>query len=150
GYDLLSLARGIKLLGKLDWLKLMLDVGQAVQSVKPAGRVATVGYCFGGAVGWTASARLRGLACAVSYYPSKLVSLVNEVPRIPVLLHVGQRDVHLPVERVRELCARYPSVTLHEYDAGHGFNCDHRPDYEPIAAALAFDRTLAFLRTHVG
>jgi carboxymethylenebutenolidase len=35
-------------------------------------------------------------------------------------------------------------------DAGHGFNCDERDDYRPDTAALALERTLAFLDQHLG
>ena len=39
-----------------------------------------------------------------------------------------------------------PPSVLHLYEgAGHGFNCDQRPSYDPQAAALARTRTLEFL-----
>jgi carboxymethylenebutenolidase len=36
------------------------------------------------------------------------------------------------------------------YDAQHGFNCDQRGSYDAAAAALAWDRTLAFFARHMG
>ena len=33
----------------------------------------------------------------------------------------------------------------HEYEAGHGFDCDHRADFESTASAHAMTRTLAWL-----
>ena len=43
-----------------------------------------------------------------------------------------------------------PPVSIHTYDADHGFNCDARGQYNADAAALAHDRTLAFLQKHMG
>ena len=34
--------------------------------------------------------------------------------------------------------------------AGHGFNCDERPDFKPESAALALERSLAFFARHLG
>lgn len=65
-------------------------------------------------------------------------------------MHVGEHDASFPIETVREIASRYPStVTMHAYDAGHGFNCDHRADFQPDAAALALARTLEFFATHL-
>jgi len=36
------------------------------------------------------------------------------------------------------------------YPANHGFNCDQRASFDAPSAKLARERTLAFLRTHVG
>jgi carboxymethylenebutenolidase len=36
------------------------------------------------------------------------------------------------------------------YPAGHGFNCDERQSWEAGSAKLARDRTLEFLKKHVG
>ena len=51
------------------------------------------------------------------------------------------------VEKVREL---HPQGIFHIYPAGHGFNCSERSTFEPQSARLAFERSLAFLRSHVG
>jgi carboxymethylenebutenolidase len=149
GYDALSLARAAALVSRLDWFRVLLDVSAAIGAVSPAGRVGAVGYCFGGTVVWLAAARLEGLACAVSYYGSKIPDNLDREPRVPVMLHVGRRDVFLPPEKVAAIGRRYPQTQIHEYEAGHGFNCDHRADYDEDAAALAYERTLRFLREHV-
>jgi carboxymethylenebutenolidase len=36
------------------------------------------------------------------------------------------------------------------YPADHGFNCDQRGAFDAAAASLARERTLAFLRRHIG
>jgi hypothetical protein len=41
------------------------------------------------------------------------------------------------LKRARSFAAAQPSVETHLYNAGHGFNCDHRGQYDADAAALA-------------
>ena len=43
-----------------------------------------------------------------------------------------------------------PGAPLYEYQADHGFNCDRRDSYDAASAAVAWQRTLAFLAEHVG
>jgi carboxymethylenebutenolidase len=115
-----------------------------------AGRVGIVGYCWGGFLAWLAAARLPGLACAVAYYGGGITDAIGEAPRCPVLAHFGERDAVIPLSGVEALAAAHPSVDVRIYPAGHGFNCDARASYDAAAADLARERTLAFLRTHVG
>lgn len=150
GYDEDGFRRGRELAGATTPEGLVADVRAATDAVRDAGRVAIVGYCFGGSVAWLAAARVDGLSAAVSYYGSRIVGLRDERLRIPVLMHVGRHDASFPLATVREIVAGRSEVVLHEYDAGHGFNCDHRRDFVPEAAALAGARTLAFLGHHVG
>jgi carboxymethylenebutenolidase len=51
---------------------------------------------------------------------------------------------------VRELIAKRPDVQVFVYPADHGFNCEQRAAYNPASAKLARERTLEFLRRHVG
>ena len=133
---------------QLEAPHILADMGAAVASVADAGPVCTVGYCFGGAVVWGAAAHLPGLSCAASYYGSRILRMRDQAPKVPVIMHVGREDASFPIDEVREIAAAHDAVTLHEYDAGHGFNCDHRADFRPQAAAHALSRTLAFFETH--
>ena len=49
------------------------------------------------------------------------------------------------IEKVRKA---QPDVQLFVYDAGHGFNRDHRASYD--ATATAKERTMSFLAEHIG
>lgn len=126
------------------------DVAAAVAVVKTSGRVATVGFCWGGTLSYLAACQLS-LACAVVYY-GRLVAHLGTRPRCPVLYHFGGADQSIPaadVEQVR--AAAGTSAALYVYEgAGHGFNCDQRASYHPDAAALARSRTLEFLARYVG
>lgn len=150
GYDDNGFRRGRELANAMTMEGLQADMMAAVTAVSSVGRVAVVGYCFGGAVAWVAAASLRGLACVVSYYGSRIAGLRSLEPRVPVMMHVGRHDHSFPLETVQSIVADRPDVTLHDYDAGHGFNCDHRADFVPEAAALAGTRTLEFIAIHVG
>lgn len=59
-------------------------------------------------------------------------------------MHVGTRDATLPLDKVHELGRRHPNLEIHEYDADHGFNCDHRGSFDAVASAHALQRSLAF------
>src|SRR3546814_578354 len=54
GYTGDDVARGRDLRGKMTWDACMKDVGTAVAAASTAGRVGTVGYCYGGGVTWMA------------------------------------------------------------------------------------------------
>jgi len=149
GYAGEGILRGRDIVGKLSYDDVMRDLGAAATEARTAGKVATVGYCYGGAVVWVAAARLPGLACAISYYGSRIAQLADEAPRIPLMMHVGRKDASFPIDKVREIGKRHAGVVIHEYDAGHGFNCDARSDYDEPSAALALQRTLEFLRSHL-
>ena len=71
-------------------------------------------------------------------------------PLCPVLAHFGEQDHAIPLPGVHAFRAAQPGVQVKLYAAQHGFNCDHRGAYNAEAAALASQRTLAFLAQHVG
>ena len=150
GYTAETVARGRELKAKVATDDAMADVAAALAEGGRAGKVGIVGYCWGGFVVWMAAARVPGLAAAISYYGGGVLESAGERPRCPVMLHFGERDSISPPERIREFAAAHPDQTVHVYPADHGFNCDPRGSYDPPSAALARERTIDFLRRHVG
>jgi carboxymethylenebutenolidase len=150
GYSQPEIQAGIALMQKVSWDDAMRDVSAAMEAVKHAGKVGIVGYCWGGAVAWAAAARVTRLAAAVPYYGGAIPSLSGEQPRCPTMLHFGEADASIPIEKARAVASAHPDVTTHFYAAGHGFNCDQRGSYDAQAAKLARERTLEFFRKHVG
>jgi carboxymethylenebutenolidase len=142
--------RGFGAMQKVNLDEALLDIDAAAESVSGAGRTGVVGYCFGGRLAWLASARLSGLSGAVAYYGGGIPAMVAEKPKCPVLLHFGERDQHIPVDSVKEFGKAHPSIPIYMYPADHGFNCDQRESYDAAAAKLARERTLEFLREHIG
>ncbi len=150
GYTPADIAKGreLKALAQID--AALQDIAAARDAVADAGKVGVIGYCWGGFVAWMAASRLTGFACAVPYYGGGMLDAADERPRCPVMAHFGERDAMIPVAGVRKLAAAHPQAQVFIYDADHGFNCDQRPSYEATAAKLARERTLGFLRQHIG
>ena len=127
----------------------MKDVAAALAVVKSSGRVGTVGFCWGGRLAYMAACDLP-VACAVVYY-GKIVDLLEKQPRHAVMYHFGSLDKSIPVSDTQKIAAAQPQSPLYLYEgADHGFNCEQRPSYNPEAAGLARQRTLAFLARYVG
>jgi carboxymethylenebutenolidase len=147
-YTAEGVASGRELRAVLAWDRAVADVAAAADAVREAGKVAVVGYCWGGSLAWLAACRLE-VAAAVGYYGGQIHEHRKEKPACPVLLHFGERDPHIPAVQVADICELHPEVEVHVYPAGHGFNCDARADFDKQSAALARERTLAFLAEHL-
>jgi carboxymethylenebutenolidase len=150
GYTPDDVARGREMRDRADTEAALLDVDAAKGAAAAAGKVAVVGYCWGGLIAWYAAARVRGFACAITYYGGGMPDAVGERPHCPVLGHFGKDDPHIPLDGVEALAAEHSLVQVFTYAAGHGFNCDERDSFDAAAARLARERTLAFLHEHVG
>jgi carboxymethylenebutenolidase len=115
----------------------------------PATRVGAVGYCWGGAIADLAACR-TDVNAAVSYYGRANLNWLAEKPRCPVLYHFGAADQLIPPEIIEQIRAGRPASDAWVYpDAGHGFNCDERPEFHEVSARLALKRTLAFFSQHL-
>ncbi|NIC42991.1 dienelactone hydrolase family protein [Aquabacterium sp. A08] len=116
------------------------------------GRVAVVGYCWGGLLTWRSACLLQGVTAAVPYYGGGMTTPdeAARTPRCPVLAHFAEDDAWIPLDTVAAFRARHPEVTVHTYPAHHGFNCDQRGSHHAPSAQLARERTLAFLAQHLG
>jgi len=150
GYADADIARGRDLRTRVGDDNALSDIAAAIAHVDQGLKVGVVGYCWGGLLSWLAACKLDGLSAAVVYYGGGVPGQAALTPRCPVLAHFGERDAAIPVDTVRAFGAAHPEVQLHLYDAGHGFNCDHRGSYNAAAAKLARERTLAFFARHVG
>lgn len=130
---------------KLDRDLVVEDMRAAADAVRTGGKVAAIGYCWGGALADLAACRI-GIDAAVSYYGRMTVEWLDEQPQCPVMYHYGADDLLIPPELVEQISAGRPGHQSFVYEgAGHGFNCDEREDYRPDSAALAVERTLTFL-----
>lgn len=150
GYSQAEIERGRTFIPKMQWDKVMLDAGAALENVKSAGKVGIAGYCWGGTVSWMAASRLPGLSAAVTYYGGGITANSGEKPKCPVMSHWGETDQAIPIEGVKKFLGEHPEVTSFIYPAGHGFNCDQRGSYHAESAKTARTRSLEFLRKHVG
>jgi carboxymethylenebutenolidase len=85
------------------------------------------------------------VACAVSYYGGQIKDHLGKSPRRPVMYHFGEKDPHIPVSDVDRIRAADRQGIFHWYPADHGFNCEDRDTYDAASAALARERSLAFI-----
>jgi carboxymethylenebutenolidase len=143
--------KGVALMQKLDLSESLSDVDAALAFVRQqtGKRSGVIGYCFGGLLAWLSAARLTPDA-AVGYYAGRIGNFATESPKVPVQLHFGKLDTHIPAEQVEKVHSAHPEVEINWYEgAGHGFNCDMRASYNAEAAKLARGRALAFLKQHL-
>jgi carboxymethylenebutenolidase len=149
GYSQSEMQEGFGYVQQLKPEQTMLDLSAALAVVKHAGRIGMVGYCWGGKMAYVSAAELP-LACAVSYYGGSIVQSLDKKPKCPMMFHFGELDTHIPMSDVEKIKAANPHAIFHVYPgAGHGFNCDQRSSYNPQAAALARERSLAFFNQHL-
>jgi carboxymethylenebutenolidase len=149
-YEGSDAARARSFIPRLDMETAMLDVEAALQyaAISTESKVGAIGYCWGGTLAWLAASRLP-VQAAVGYYGGRIAGYLNEQPRCPVMLHFGTQDAHIPKADVDKIQAAHPEIDIFRYDAGHGFNCDARASYNPEAAKVARERSLAFLIQHL-
>ena len=149
GYEGDDYKTAMSFIPKLDGEKALADIAAAVEYCKLTNKkVAVIGYCYGGTMAWLAACRLP-IAAAVGYYGGRIANYVAETPKVPVMLHFGKQDAHIPPEEVAKISAAHPDVEIYWYDAGHGFNCDARASFDPKAAREARERSLKFLSKHL-
>lgn len=123
--------------------------------------VVAVGFCMGGRVAFLAALTLQ-LRCAVSFYGGGIAPSGNNPGllgragglRAPMLFFWGGKDKHVTLEHSRAVvdalrAAGKSYVNVDISDADHGFFCDARPSYSPVATAEAWPLTLAFFATHL-
>jgi carboxymethylenebutenolidase len=144
GYSGKEMREGMGYRLQIPKAKALLDLSACVNVVRHAGRVAVIGYCWGGTLAYLAACELP-VICAVSYYGGQIKDHLDEMPRRPVMYHFGERDVHIPMSEIDRIRAVDPDGIFHLYPADHGFNCEDRAAYDAASAAVARERTLAFL-----
>lgn len=142
---------------KLDAEKTRADFVAAFEWLRAhaecTGKIGAVGFCWGGGlVNWLATRRVD-LAAAVPFYGSAPDPADVAKIRAPLLVQSAEND-----PRVNEswpgfqaaLDAAHVPYERHLYPGTqHGFHNDTTPRYDPAAAQLAWERTLAFLAKHL-
>ena len=138
--------RKLKELCDKDALK---DIDAAISVVSSAGNVGIIGYCWGGSLSWRMACQSNNLSASVCYYGGDIPRLKTLEPKCSVLTHFGELDQGIPIDSVEVFKSIKPEVLTYTYPADHGFNCDHRKQYNEVSAKVALDRTLKFLKSNL-
>ena len=133
-------AKGRQYMQAGSWDLALGDVQACIDAL--AGPVFMVGFCYGGSLTWLAASRATGLTAASSYYGGSIVGMLDETPKIPIILNFGKTDTHITSEAWDKIGAAHPDIPLFLYEGGHGFFSHDREDYNPEPARLSRLRTL--------
>jgi len=131
------------------------DIRGAAQYLKQSSaKVGVVGFCMGGALTVLAAVFVKDIDAASSWYgfPPEQAADVTKIS-IPLQLHFAERDASFNPENARTLEAKLREAKVNSesywYDAEHAFGNETGPKYNPTAAKLAWDRTIAFFAKHL-
>lgn len=143
---------GREMQAQLDGGKLLEDFIAAHHHLRDhdatTARIGVVGFCYGGGVCNRMAVRLPDLAASVPFYGSQ--AAVEDVPQIqaPLQFHYAELDERINAGRAEyeaALEAAGTDFTVYVYPGtNHGFHNDTTPRYDEAAAALAWERTIAF------
>lgn len=150
--------KGIELLQKTDVKLAVQDIAATAAVLRKlpecTGKVAAIGYCFGGRLAYLAAAD-GSVDAAVSYYGGGIQNALDLADKVtvPIQFHYAELDHGIPLDAVGQVKERFAgrdNAEFHLYpNAEHGFNCSVRASYNQHASALAHGRTLAFLAGHL-
>ena len=125
--------------------------------VQEAPSVGSIGWCFGGS--WslnTALALPTDLDAAVIYYGGQISTdpAILEPLQMPIQGHFGSLDSNPSIDTVQAFetaltdLGKEPEIYLYE-GANHAFANPSGTRYNAVAADLAWERTVAFLKQHL-
>ena len=136
-----------------DKVRQLGEIDRAAERLGTLGPFAVLGWSMGGSYGWDLVSRRPGtVAALVDHYGGGEFEPGAELP--PILGHYGELDDDPSPAMVQELGQNLRGAghapEFHSYPgARHWFAEPSRPQYDADAAALAWDRTMRFLREHL-
>jgi len=157
-----------QVVGKVPDKQVASDLDATVAWAKSSGHADTAklgitGFCWGGREVWLYAAHNPSLKAGVAWYgplqipaselrPKNPIDLVNQI-NAPMLGLYGGKDMGITAAQIEQMraalkAAGKPSEIVIYPDAGHGFNADYRPSYNPQAAKDGWKRMLACFKDH--
>jgi carboxymethylenebutenolidase len=161
GYD--EVERAMEMMWRLDFGKPMEnDIRAALAYIKshPAvnpDRIGVTGFCLGGGLTFFTACKLSNeIAAAAPFYgmvADEWIDAVKDIT-VPVYLFFGGRDSFISGDRIQQIKSRFQELgkdyTIKVYpDAGHGFFCHERSDYNRLAAEDAWHQLTQFFARHL-
>ena len=149
--------KAVEMFSRLDRAKTREDLIAAVPYLKSRadcnGKVAAIGFCFGGGIANLMATRFADLAGAVPYYGAQPNAADVAKIRAPILAHYAGEDPRtnagIPAFE-SALKANGVKVEVYVYPGTqHGFHNDTTPRYDEAAAKLSWQRSLAFFKQNL-
>jgi carboxymethylenebutenolidase len=131
------------------------DVEETINAVAKlpecTGKVAVLGYCLGALMVFLTAVRCHGVDAAVAYHGGDTEKYLGEVNGLaaPLLMHLAEEDEFISKAaqaQIKTALAKKPNTTVYSYPGqSHAFSRHGGAHYNAEAAALAHERTYAFL-----
>lgn len=116
------------------------------------GKVAVLGFCFGGRYAHLATTRL-GADAAAAFHGTAIGLHLDEVDKVkvPVSYHFGDQDPVIPKDEVSAIQKAFAGnplaeITVHK-GASHNFSMPKKDGYDPVAARASRDAALQCFRS---
>ena len=145
---------GLRLYGAYDRDAGAKDVKDTLDTVAKlpecTGKIAVLGYCLGGLMTFLTAVRC-GADAAVAYHGGDTEKYLGEIDGLdtPLLMHLAEEDEFISKAAQAEIkaaLAKKPNTIVYSYpDQNHAFSRHGGTHYNANAAALAHERTYAFL-----
>ncbi len=144
--------------GRSDIEQGMADLADIITALKARpecnGKIAVIGFCFGGAHALLGAARL-GIDAGISFHGSHVGNHLDEISGItcPMSFHYGDKDAVAPMEeinRIRTAFDKLENAELFIYPGAiHGYMQPWRGDngYDEAAANASWDCALRVLNS---
>ena len=141
---------------RIDFAKALDDLRRGIDELRRHphcnGRVALLGFCFGGPYAWRAACDGLGVDASVSFqgtYVSKCMK-PGDKPSCPVGFHYGEHDFLAPAEElaaVKAVADATGSTFVVHPDAGHGYMMPANSHYHEAAARNSWNAALQMIKT---
>jgi carboxymethylenebutenolidase len=146
---------GLRLYGAYDRDAGASDVKDTVDAVRKLpecnGKVAVLGYCLGALMVFLTAVRCHGVDAGVAYHGGDTDKYLREVDGLnaPLLMHLAEEDEFISKAaqaQIKAALAKKPNTAVYSYPGqNHAFSRHNGAHYNAAAAALAHERTYAFL-----
>ncbi|QDH17584.1 dienelactone hydrolase family protein [Swingsia samuiensis] len=152
-YDQHGIEEGLKYRAQITPEHLRKDIAACSKHLRQEDhnrKTGIIGFCWGGLIAWLEAVQTHQVNAAVSWYGRGISDYVEHAPHCPVQLHFGDQDHTIPHLDIQTIRQKRPEVEVFVYDnAGHGFGCRDRADFDKNARDLAWKRSVEFLRQNL-
>jgi len=141
---------------RIDFPKSMDDLRRAIEDLRHHpncnGKIALLGYCFGGPYAWRSACDGLGVDASVSFHGTYVSKYMRpgDKPSCPVEFHYGEHDHLAPPEElaaVKAVADATGSAFVVHPGAGHAYMVPSNSHYHEEAARHSWDAALRLIKT---